>query len=410
MSNIEELDDFELAIREKLANYETTPPVGSWNAIVQNNLNESRKLKIVWFNRSSFLIVLVASMFSMWLAFGSISFELSKNDVQNLRTLSRLKNSRINSVETIKGLNQINQKNTFNNSEKKYASIEKTSSINIVQEKLNINNNEEPTSTEVLDALDIRKANSIANTIIEKAFILTPQNEDQIFNYKSIPKLGVNLMVDYNILPFVSKQENASKSTFINNSILQQTSAIKLELTYRIAKNITINSGINFQKFYQLNNYTKEVISSNTRIDTSIIGYIQDPFLGKVPVYKFENVEYTELRKSNNSFTNEWIGLELPISLSYRFYKNKNLQMLLNINAAYAYYKANEYIYFNEEVNLVSSKQEQINMYTTGIALESNYQFNSFLSAYLKPSFSKSNLENINNGFGLSLGLKYKLY
>ena len=84
--------------------------------------------------------------------------------------------------------------------------------------------------------------------------------------------------------------------------------------------------------------------------------------------------------------------------------------MLLNINAAYAYYKANEYIYFNEEVNLVSSKQEQINMYTTGIALESNYQFNSFLSAYLKPSFSKSNLENINNGFGLSLGLKYKLY
>ena len=51
-----------------------------------------------------------------------------------------------------------------------------------------------------------------------------------------------------------------------------------------------------------------------------------------------------------------------------------------------------------------------MNVYTTGLAIEGSYRFNSFLSAYLKPSFHKSNVQNINNGLGLSLGLKYKLY
>ncbi len=404
MNTIEELDDFELAIRDKLANYEVTPPEGSWNAIVNSQSTVKRNIRIVWFNKSSFFIVFISTMFSMWLAFGSIIFELNNySDYQSelLKSINRSKET----FETIndKEVNQQENQNGNEGSTLISSTLVDASSIDnttIVDKEPVIS---EEDNNEYLEKLSSIKTENI-QTLGIKEFSLSAAEEIRM---KPIGFNKFNLSLKAGQLGVLNKVNDTK--------LIQSTQHIGIEFDYSLSKKLLLSTGLNYHRTH-LSNHTIKTTENNYSVtDTIIVGYIQDPLLGKIPVVELQQRDVHEIQKTKLRLSNTLNGIHIPVCLTYNVYDKHKFN--LNVKAGVSYNKlfTSKYFYFDE-----GETENHINNFSTKfvlstIGLEARYKLNNRTDIYFNSGYSR-NLSNTKNtlavgaGLELGFGLKYKIW
>lgn len=417
MSNIEELDDFELAIHEKLASFELTPPVGSWNAIVNSQSTESRRMKIVWFNKSSFFVVFLSSMFSMWLAFGSIDFNLNNYNSSDKKLLEEINNERL---VVSSGINE----RDFANHKIKNSNT----GLDIF-----LDNNRIEKGSELI-------ASSLENIGIEdqsEIIIVEPNNQMTYLNALDVsPKEGnieELVLSDYTIdqvrvkikaTPRINLFVKAESMALINNELLSEVTALKLsngktiqlnnkfglELTYSLNSKVKFGLGLGITNIYQINKYLQTIENKYTVLDSTIIGYIQDPVTGRTPVYDIKERNVNEIQEKDLSFINNINALELPIKIDWIVLRKNRLNVSINAGANLTHIFSKNYKTLTNEGLNINSFTFKSNLFSTTTGIEMNYLLNNNFSAYVQTNYLNVKSDVIKSGVQYGLGLKYKFY
>ncbi len=402
MNTIEELDDFEFSIHEKLVNYEVVPPIGSWNAIAQTSGTESKRMKLVWINRGSFLLMFVSSMLTMWFAFGSIFFEFDKTNKAEIELSKKIRESLLSS--------KINE--TFSE-EKLVIDLKETMQIEspiIVEAE----------SVYIKNANEILGVNSIGIKNIESPFeknkfrelSLETSYNDEISKLRTFPRLSTHLIFDLQT-NLVKKSKNYLQENSISNFKNSLNSfQLGIGLGYSLSKHWRLEIAPSIQMISQEISYIETVTSNYTKHDTVVIGYIQDPFLGTIPVIEITSNEVTDISNNSKKLSNDYKGFNIPININWIFYSNSKIQMQLSGGLGYSFLKSKNNLKLNSEGVVLKDRDFTLNTFYSKTSIQGNYYFNSKLGLFVESNLivPMNNDEMIQRGFNTRIGLKYKLY
>lgn len=410
MNTTEELDDFELAIRDKLANYELTPPVGTWNNIVNTQSAQSRKMRIVWFNNSSFLLVFLCSTFTMWLAFGSIDFGFNDYKNQEEKLLGELKKGHTLSPalnENNLFTSQIKDRNGIGGSNEFVEGRGKSSSgFSINEEEVIVSNEELSSNVSPIKSIEefVIQSEIVAQELTVNSYHTEAVKIKPMFHWNISSNAGSHILFNNKLLADVDDKQLS------NGKTSQVTNRLELNLSYGFTPRVRFNAGLGVSNIYQKNNFIQSIESKYHFSDTIILGYIQDPVIGRVPVYEITEKEVTNIEKKSIEFINKFYAVDLPFSIDWNILRKNRFSVSLNAGARITHLFSNDYLYLNKEGIVETSHSFNKDIFTTYTGVELDYSFNRNISTYLNTNYLKSTSSILNNGVGFGLGVKYKFY